>query len=173
VRAYYTTPNTHVTSVNSFRRSNRRFVSVRIEVDDVRRLGDAAPFAWSTYQFAKDETQYTYQQTIGAAGGRDAGNAGWNGRELVAFRLHLPSKIRYHNTRGVESRGNILTWEQPLADRLRGEPLSIEARIDTRSILYATLWLFGITFVVVAAAFAFVIWWVMRRGVETPAAPAA
>jgi hypothetical protein len=172
VRAYYTTPGTQVSRISPFRRSNRRFVSVRIDVDDVRRLGQAAPFAWSTYRFEQTDHQYTYLQTVGAAGGSSPGNAGWNGRELVAFRLHLPSKIRYHNTRGVESRGNILAWEQPLADRLRGDPLSIEARMDTQSILYRTLWLFGMTVVVVAAAFAAVIWWVMRRGAEPPVAPA-
>jgi hypothetical protein len=172
VRAYFTTADSHVVRVSPFRRNNRRFVSVRMEVDDIRRLGETAPFAWSTYQFGQSDNQYIYVQKVGAPGGTIAGNPGWNGRELVAFRLHLPSKIRYHNTRGVESRGNILAWEQPLADRLRGAPLTIEARMDTRSILYTTLWLFGMTFVAVAAAFAAVIWWVMRRGGE-PALPAA
>jgi hypothetical protein len=172
VRAYYTSADTHVARVSPFRRNNRRFVSVRMDVDDIRRLGATSPFAWSTYQFGLTDNQYSYLQKVGAAAGTIAGNPGWNGRELVAFRLHLPSKIRYHNTRGVETRGNILAWEQPLADRLRGAPLTLEARMDTRSILYTTLWLFGITFVAVAAAFAAVIWWVMRRGGE-PAIPAA
>jgi len=172
VRTYYSTADTHVIRIRQFRRSNRRFVSVRLDIDDVRRLGGAPPFAWSTYRFDQQESQYAYLQTIGASAGRDPGSAGWNGRELVAFRLHVPSRIRYHNTHGVESRGNILTWEQPLADRLRGEPLSIEARMDTQSILYTTLWLFAITFVAVAVAFAVVIWWVMRRGVEPPMAAA-
>lgn len=170
VRAYYTTADTHVVRVSPFRRNNRRFVSVRMDVDDIRRLGATPPFAWSTYQFGQSDNQYIYKQNVGAPAGTIAGNPGWNGRELVAFRLHLPSKIRYHNTRGVESRGNILAWEQPLADRLHGTPLTIEARMDTRSILYTTLWLFGMTFVAVAAAFAAVIWWVMRRGGE-PAVP--
>ena len=172
VRAYYTTADTRVVRVSPFRRNGRRFVSVRMEVDDIRRLGATAPFAWSTYQFGQTDNQYVYAQNVGAAAGAIAANPGWNGRELVAFRLHLPSKIRYHNTHGVESRGNILAWEQPLTDRVHGAPLTIEARMDTRSILYTTLWLFGITFVAVAAAFAGVIWWVMRRGVE-PAAPTA
>jgi len=172
VRAYYATADTHVTRVSPFRRSNRRFVSVRMDVDDIRRLGEAAPFAWSTYRFDARANQYIYLQTVGGAAAQAGGNPAWSGREIVAFRLHLPSKIRYHNTRGVESRGNILAWEQPLADRLRGEPLAIEARMDTQSILYTTLWLFGTTAVAVAAAFAVVIWWVMRRGAEPPMAPA-
>ena len=49
VRAIYETPVTHVTSVKQSRRSNRRFVHVRLDVADVRRLGEAAPFAWSAY----------------------------------------------------------------------------------------------------------------------------
>ena len=172
VRAFYSTPNTHVARVSSSRRHGRRFVHVRLDVDDIRRLGDAAPFAWSTYQFRQNGEQYEFRQNIGASAAKDVGSVGWDGRELVAFRLHLPSKIRYHNTRGVESRGNILAWEQPLADRLRGAPLTLDARMDAQSILYRTLWLFGMTFLAVAAAFAVVIWWVMRRGVEAPHEPA-
>jgi hypothetical protein len=173
IRAYYSTPGTQVSPrVTSWRRNNRRFVQVRLDVSDIRRLGDAAPFAWSAYRFRQDGNLFIYLQTVGAAAGKNPGNAGWNGRELVAFRLHLPSRIRYHNTRGVESRGNILAWEQPLADRLRGEPLQIEARMDTQSILYTTLWLFAVTFLVVAAAFAGAIWWVMRRGAQAPVEPA-
>ena len=55
-------------------------------------------------------------------------------------------------------------WEQPLADRLRGAPLALDARMDTQSILYRTLWLFGVTFVAVIVTFGVVIWWVLRRG---------
>ena len=111
VRAYYSSENTHVTRVSPFRRNNRRYVHVRLDVDDIRKLGEAAPFAWSVYRFQRDGNLFVYRQLIGGAAGKDVGNVGWNGRELVAFRLHLPSKIRYHNTpSGVEGRGNILTW---------------------------------------------------------------
>jgi hypothetical protein len=174
VRAYYTSTDTQVTRITQWRRSNRRFVQVRLDVPDITRLGASAPFAWSAYHFRQADGLYVYQQQIGAAAAASSqpANPGWNGRELVAFRLHLPSKIRWHNTHGVESRGNILAWEQPLADRLRGDPIAIEARMDTQSILYTTLWLFGVTFLVVAAAFAAVIWFVMRRGADAPIEPA-
>jgi len=165
VRAYYTSPVTRVSGrVSQSRRSGRRFVHVRVDAPDIRRLSEAPPFAWSTYQFKSDGNLYLYLQTVGGSAGKDAGNVGWTGREVVAFRLHLPSKIRYHNTLGVESRGNILVWEQPLADRLRGAPLTLDARMDQQSILYRTLWLFGVTFLAVAAAFSAIIWWVMRGG---------
>ena len=96
---------------------------------------------------------------------KDVGDVGWTGREIVAFRLHLPSKVTYHNA-GPDNlkRGNILVWEQTLADRLNGQPLTLDARMETQSILYRTLWLFGATFAAVAVSFALVIWWVLRRG---------
>jgi len=163
IRAYYTSPTTRVTRVSDSRRQGRRYVHVRLDVDDVRRLGEVAPFAWSKYELWLEGKFFFYRQTIGESAGKGAGSAGWNGREIVAFRLHLPSKIRAHNT-GREVRGNILEWEQPLADRLRSVPLELDARMDTQSILYRTLWLFGATFVAVAVAFVVVIWWVMTRG---------
>lgn len=165
VREYFSTPVTHVVRVSTSRRNGRRFVHVRLEVPDIRRLGEAKPFAWSTYRFNRDGNLYLYRQQLGASAGRDVGDVGWTGHELVAFRLHIPSKIAYHNTLpGNLKRGNILVWEQPLADRLRGVPLLLDARMETQSILYRTLWLFGLTFLTVALGFVIVIWWVFRRG---------
>lgn len=164
VRALYTSPTTHVTWVRESRRSGRRFVHVRLDASDITKLASAPPFAWSSYAFSREGDEYVYRQSVGAAAGRDVPAAGWTGRELVAFRLHLPSKIDFHNSGTDVRRGNILVWEQPLASRLRGAPLTLEARMQTQSILYRTLWLFGATFVVVVVAFVAVIWWVLRRG---------
>jgi hypothetical protein len=164
VRALFSSPVTHVTRVITTRRNNRQFVHVRLDADDIRRLSAAPALAWSTYDFKLDGSVYRYLQTVGAAAGKDAGHVGWNGQETVAFRLHLPSKITYHNTGRAVERGNILRWEQPLSDRVRSAPLKLDARMETRSILYRTLWLFGWTLVAAATAFALVIWLIVRRG---------
>jgi hypothetical protein len=164
VRAYYATPATRVVRVSQSRRNNRRFVHVRLDVDDITRLGEVAPFAWSKYQFTSDGDLFKYRQLVGSATGKDPGNAGWNGGEIVAFRLHLPSKIRYHNTKRDVGRGNILVWEQSLAERLRSVPIELDARMERQSILYTTLWLFGTTFVAVALAFGVVVVWIVRKG---------
>jgi hypothetical protein len=177
-RRFFSSANTRVTRISTSRRSGRRFVHVRLDVDDVRRLGEAAPFAWSTYRFDRDGEVFTYRQSIDGATGAAHNASGaedargqqarvdphWTGNELVAFRLHLPSKIEFHNTHRDIGRGNILVWEQLLADRLKGQPLVFEARMQTQSILYRTLWLFGLTFVLAALTFVAVIWWVVRRG---------
>src|SRR5580765_3686312 len=164
VRAYYATPATRVVRVSQSRRNNRRFVHVRLDVDDITRLGEVAPFAWSKYQFTSDGDLFKYRQLVGPATGKDPGNAGWNGGEIVAFRLHLPSKIRYHNTKRDVGRGNILVWEQSLAERVRSVPIELDARMERQSILYTTLWLFGTTFVAVALVFGVVVVWIVRQG---------
>jgi hypothetical protein len=89
---------------------------------------------------------------------------GWTGAEVVAFRAHLPSEIPFHNSSKAIQRGNILEWEQPLSERLRGTPLEMRVHLETESILYTTLLLFGSTIVAAAAAFALVLWRVTRRG---------
>src|SRR4029453_6609855 len=50
IRAVYQSPVTEVTRVSPpWRRAGRRFVQVRLKVNDVRKLNEAAPFAWSHY----------------------------------------------------------------------------------------------------------------------------
>jgi hypothetical protein len=117
------------------------------------------------YTFGKDGDVLAYRQVVGPAAGKAVGDVGWNGQEIVAFRLHLPSNVVDTNALAENhKRGNILVWEQLLTDRLRGEPLTLEARIESESILSQTLLLFGVTFLAVAVLFGLVLWWVMRRG---------
>jgi hypothetical protein len=163
--AYFSAPGLVVTRLTQSRRNGRRFAHVRLDADSVNTLASARPFAWSTYKYGQDGELYVYQQTVGAAAGGTLRGPGWTGDELVAFRMHLPSTILYHNAgRGNPRRGNILVWEQPLAARLRGEPIALDARFESQSILSRTLLLFAATAVAVAATFAAIIWWVMRRG---------
>ena len=164
VRAFFESPVTEVESVTTSRRNNRRYVHVRLNVSDIRRLSEAAPFAWARYSLAEKDDLAVFRHEVGAADVRDVGDVGWDGTEMVAFRYHLPSRIPFHNapSRTIE-RGNIIRWEQPLASRLKGEPLTMEVHMETESILMQTLLLFAITAVAALATLAAAIWWVMRR----------
>ncbi len=166
VRRIFETPVATVESVSLSRRESRRYVHLRIGVSDIRQLAQAAPFAWSAYALqSRSGDEVAYRQTVGAAANRQVGDVGWAGHELVAFRLHLPSRVSFHNSPSREiERGNIIAWEQPLAARLQGQPLAIEVRIERESILSNTLTLFGLMIVLAAAAFGAVVWLVMRRG---------
>jgi hypothetical protein len=165
IRRLFTSPETRVTRVSSWRRFGRRFVQVRLSADDITKLGAAPPFAWSRYSTARRDGLLVYRQVLGAAARRPVSGVGWTGRELIAVRLHLPSRIRYHNAgAGNLLRGNILVWEQRLTDRQAGQPLEIEARIEETSILYSTLMLFAVSGALALAALALIIWWVARKG---------
>jgi hypothetical protein len=169
VRRYFTTPVTEVDRrPTTSRRNNRRFAHARVEVHDVRQLPSAAPFSWSSYSFERQGDRFVFKQEVGKSANAAVAGVTWDGNEVVAFRLHLPSKVVYHNA-GEHNlrRGNILVWEQSLRDRLEGVPIEMEARMETQSILYRTLWLFGGTILVVAAGFVAV--WISltrRRNVQ-------
>ena len=165
VRRFFTSEDVAVTRLSVSRRNGRRFIHLRLAVGDVRRLSHAAPFSWATYSMQRRGDQHVYIQKVGAPAGRAVGDVGWRGNELVAFRMHLPARILWHDAPSKQvERGNILVWEQTLADRMKGTPVHIEARMEGQSILYSAITLFGAMAVVVVVLFAGIIWWVARKG---------
>lgn len=151
--------------VSLSRRDGRRFVHASVDVPDVRSLERLAPLAWSRYRFERQADVFEFHQLVGPSNGLAVGDVGWRGDELVAFRIHVPSKIPFHNapSRRTE-RGNILEWEQSLSERLLGSPIDIRVQMEAQSILSRTLLLFGSTILAAAATFAVVVWWIVRRG---------
>ena len=168
VRDVYNTPVSSVASVTTSRRRGRRYVHLRIGVSDIRRLGEAPPFGWSSYRYVEGDT-FEFAQHMQASAGKEVGDVGWGGDELIGVRLHLPSKITDHNapSRRIE-RGNILVWEQPLKERIKGTPLDVEARMEKDSILFRTLALFGAMGVLVVITFIAAIWFVKTRKPASP-----
>ncbi len=164
VRELYQSPVSDVASVTTSRREGRRYVHLRITVPDVRRLNEAPPFAWSQYRYLAGDGQFEFGQAIGAAADQAVGSVGWDGSELVAVRLHLPSVVLFHNSPSrTTERGNIVVWEQPLAERQKGVPLEIQASMQNQSILFRTLALFGAMGVLVVLTFVAAIWYVKTR----------
>ena len=153
-----------------WRRQGRRFIQVRIRTDDVRRLAASCKWlAWSAYTLDPSAETLFYRQVVGPPAGGDAGTPNWDGSELVAFKLHIPSRILDHSvkkldgTNGTVERGNILTWEQTLTDRLAAKPIEMSVTMDAESILYQTLGLFAGAFVAAVLVLAAIIWWVVKR----------
>ena len=179
IRALYQSAVTNVTRVSPpWRRAGRRFVQVRVDVADVRRLHEAPPFSWSRYSLTVENERAVFEQKVGASALKPGTlrQVGWDGSEIVAFRLHLPSRILWHNSRDLEAnapadvaRGNILSWEQHLADRLDGVPIDIRVEMDNQSILHRTLWLFVGAFAAAVLLLAGLIWWATRKAPREPA----
>lgn len=165
VRALFSMPGAQPPRLTLSRRDRRRFVHISLDVPDVRQLQRQRMFAWSTYRFDRESGSFVYRQRVGAPARQSSSATGWTGSEMVVFKMHIPSEIPYHNAPSRQTeRGNILRWEQPLAARLKGEPLDVEVRMEPESILYSTLLLFGLSVVAAAMTFGIVIWWVVRRG---------
>jgi hypothetical protein len=176
LRRLFEAAGCRVDSVGRFwERHGRRFAQIRIVTGDVRTLTTCGLLAWSSYSLTPvGEGAIRYRQQVGAAAAGNPGAVNWDGSETVAFRLHLPSRIRYHNARTIDGiageleRGNILTWPQTLQDRLAGKPVDIEVEMESTSILHTTLWLFGGAFLAAVAVLAVIIWVTIRRGRKTP-----
>jgi len=164
LRTLFSASGVRMSTPTFSRRDGRRFVHLRFDVPDIRQLPRIAPFAWSTYRFERKGDVFTYVQVVGKAAGKPVSGVGWDGGEMVSFKMHLPSRIPYNNSPRPVQRGNILQWEQPLSDRMAGVPLDMEAQLEPQSILYSTLLLFAGTIVAAALTFVVVIWWVVRRG---------
>jgi len=170
VRKFFQSPVSEVTRVSRpWERHGRKFVQVRVDTADIRSLSKAVPFAWSAYGFTPRGETVTFVQSMGAAVLPNA-KGPWQGGELVAVRLHVPAKIQFHNAPSKQvERGNIVSWEQPLKDRLAGQPLRVEVRMERNSILAWTLTIFGASAVAAVILFVLVIWWVRRKGRESAA----
>jgi hypothetical protein len=170
VRAWFEASGCHDVRVGQpWIRRGRRFVQVRMAVPDIRQLGSCDALGWSRYQFEHDDNGIHFVQEVGPAAGGNPGTVNWDGRELVGFKLHAPSRIFFHNVRRLEDglpgesdRGNILTWEQRLADRRAGQPMLMEVRMGSESILFRTLSLFAMAFAAAVAVLAGIIWMTIR-----------
>ena len=185
IRAVYSSAHTRVGRISNWTRRGRRFVGIHVSVDDIRALANIQPFAWSKYDLREEGEQVVYRHRLWPSQNPPTLPVnGLTGDELVAFRLHLPARIRFQNSRYLDrdesrpaARGNILTWEQRLRERLAGKPIAyaedrtpdvMEVRMDRESILYRTLWLFAIAFVAAMLVIAGLIWLTMRRGGPAP-----
>jgi hypothetical protein len=166
VRALFAAPGVDVGAPSFYRRRGRPFVRVRVTAPDLAGLHRVPPLAWSSYALRRNGGMLVFHQTVGKPAGTPSAAFHWNGNELVAFRLHAPSKILFENATSDVQRGNILAWEQRLAERREGTPLELHVEMESESILHTTLLLFASTIVAAGATFALAIWWVRKKGRE-------
>jgi len=164
IRKLYQAPGVEVGTPTLSRRDGRRFVHLRLEAHSLAALTAVAPLSWSRYEFTQAGGEFHFRHQLGPPAGRSVADAGWTGQALVAFRVHPPSRILFHNSKAPIARGNILVWTQPLQARLAGEPLDLQVRMEASSILARTLLLFGSTILAAVVAFGIVVWWVARKG---------
>lgn len=181
LRELFSSADVQVVRITTWSRKGRRFAGIRLRVPDVTALYKSPMFSWERITMGIEGTTRIYRDQLGPSAFTPGTltNVGWDGSEIVAFRLHLPSRIDWHNARSADDqpndvgRGNILTWEQRLTDRLDNRPIAyaqdktpgvMEVHMDSQSILHRTLYLFAIAFAAAVGVLVLLIWLTMRRG---------
>ena len=172
VQAYFTTPVTRVARVSDSRRSNRRFVHVRLDVDDVRRLGGSGAVRVVHVSLCEgQDDRFVYRQAVGALGGQGRRPGRELDRATSSWRFAFTCRATSHRSqcrRGETTcAATSCSGSSRSRDRLRGQPLEMAAQMETESILAHTLWLFGATALAVGVTFGLVVWMIARRGQQS------
>jgi hypothetical protein len=162
-RALFERSGLSVRRVTITRRQGNRYLFVSADFDDVNALRGTPAFPdldialRPTGQHLRLEGRWSRP---GSPGGPPVDSAG-----AMAVRFHLPSKVYGHDnaSMGVE-RGNIVSWRQEMTQALAGQPLAFGATIDSRSILWSTVGLFGAAIVLGLGIIAVALLLVFRRG---------
>jgi len=161
---FYDSPTLEVISVRSSRREGRQHFQLRARFDDLSRLSEHPAFAGRRFWLErKNDSELSLTVEI-PGGEKVSGVRGLYREGEVAFRFHFPSPVRFHNSPGGVRRGNIVAWEQPLAEHLGGVPLTLAARFDQRTVLAAAVLLFGTAVLLVGAGVGLGLYLVWRLG---------
>ena len=93
VRAIFEGLDVEVSTPTTSRRNGRRFVHVRVDAERLADLQKLAPFAWSSYTFARRGEVMEFRQVVGGAAGKPVGDVGWTGKEIVYGITSLPADL--------------------------------------------------------------------------------
>jgi hypothetical protein len=153
-----------VRRVTLTRRGGERYLFVAADFKDVNRLWGSPAFPDLRIHLVKEGERLRLKGDWFRP--LDSPEIGDRDREgTAAVRFHLPSKLYEHENaaNGVE-RGNIVSWRQPTAEALLRRPLEFGALMDSRSILWSTLGLFGSAIALALLLLGGALWLVFRKG---------
>ena len=128
IRRFYTHAG-HASDGDQRIAAERPAIRPRLEVDNIRRLGEAPPFAWSARPSPQTRSRPAVEDWRGGqqVSRRLAGRA----RELVAFASICRARSIITTPAPPTETGQHPSLEQPLADRLDSIPLVLDARMQT------------------------------------------
>jgi hypothetical protein len=149
--------------VREVTRGGRPYITVAADFSDLNALSRTKAFPDLQIALRREGERlllsgaWRRPEAAGAAQGDVAG--------LMAVRFHLPSEIFEHRNAyaGVE-RGNILSWRRELREGMAGAPIEFGAAMGARSVLSATLGLFGLAILTGLGMIASVLFYFTRRG---------
>jgi hypothetical protein len=142
LKELFESPSLQVVSVKRSQRRGRSFFNIRARFEDLTLLSDHPAFPGRRYRLGRGDRFVELAADIPGTRLMEAPPRIDGGP--MRFRIHFPSPVHHHNSDTGVERGNIITWEQPIAKHLEGEPLHMVARFDRRTVLAATLMILAV-----------------------------
>jgi hypothetical protein len=137
LRRLFDGPDLQVSSVSHARFGGRLFFHIRARFEDLEQLSRHAAFSGRRFWLGPEEEHLRFEADIpGRYGPSDKEELYRDG--VMAFQFHFPSRVRRHNSEMEVKRGNIIRWEQEVADYFDGRPLHLEVAFDRRTVLATT-----------------------------------
>jgi len=164
MRARFENPSLEIDSVRETERDGRRFLHLQGRFADWNELCGHPVFRTRRCRLSENKDgELELRFTVPAADARgvpedvvpDA---------VLAFRFHLPSKVRFHNSPAPVERGNIVRWERSAAEYFGGASLDAEVRFERRSVLESTFVVLGTALGLVVLTAALGLLWMVRKG---------
>ena len=162
MRARFEDPALRIDSVRETSRDGRQYIHVLGRFEDFNALCRHAAFRARDCGLRRgDEELSLFLSVPGVTAERPSDV---EPDDVLAFRFHFPSSVRFHNSRDDIERGNIIRWQRTAEELFGGDELRIEARFERRSVFTTTVIILGtaLGFVVLTASVA--LYWMTRKG---------
>ena len=163
MRARFEDPALRVDSVRETSRDGRRYIHVQGSFEDFNALCRHPAFrARDCGLRREDDRDLSLFLSMPAITAERPSHV--EPDDVLAFRFHFPSSVRFHNSRHDIERGNIIRWQRTAAELFGGDELRIEARFERRSVLATTVIVLGTALGLVVLTASVALCWMAWKG---------
>ena len=162
VRDHFDEPQVELDSVRETERDGRSFIHVQARFSDWSRLCEHPAFSGRNCSLVIGPDVLEIEATV--PGPQWSGRVATDPDAPIAFRIHFPSTVAFHNSPNEIERGNIVRWQRSMGEHFAREPLVIQARFEKRSVLETTVMVLIAAVSLVAVAITGAILLMVRKG---------
>ena len=163
MRAHFEDPALRIDSVRETSRDGRRYIHVQGRFEDFNALCRHPAFRARDCGLRREDAQELSLFVSVAAITPETPNH-VEPDDVLAFRFHFPSSVRFHNSRHEIERGNIIRWQRTAEELFGEDALLIEARFERRSVLATTVIILGTALGIVVLTASIALYWMTRKG---------
>lgn len=162
MRAHFEDPALRIDSVRETSRDGRRYIHVQGRFEDFNALCRHPAFRARDCGLRREDDELSLFLSVPAITAEMPSHV--EPDDVLAFRFHFPSSVRFHNSRDDIERGNIIRWQRTAEELFGGDELSIEARFERRSVLATTVIILGTALGIVVLTASIALYWMTRKG---------